>query len=642
MPGQLSKAHAPLEKASGCLKCHEPDKTIVAARCLVCHAEVGRRIAAKKGVHRDVIDRCLPCHVEHAGRDVDLRPIDPRKFDHAGRTGFALEGRHAAIAPTCSKCHKTRSFLTASPACASCHEDKHKGRLGTDCERCHTPRVPFVETRRAFDHGKAPFVLTGAHLTVKCELCHKEKTYRGLRFASCGDCHKDPHDRPLGKCESCHQTNGFRKGFVPGMVDHSRTAFPLAGGHAKVPCASCHGPAFPRPRSKAPPCTVCHAQPHGRSLRDECGTCHRETGRTAPPFDHRARTRFPLEGKHAALPCTRCHKPSPAVRVAEGAKRPVEFQGLSASCASCHADSHRGRLGTACEKCHDPRSFRLGSFRHPRFPEFFVGRHAAGACEKCHRPVPAGETRRFKGTSLACGTCHTDPHLGQVGSSCKPCHAPDALKFQVVGFDHSRSRFPLDGRHAAIPCDRCHKREEGAFPAGRGSAVRLTEVPRDCVSCHRDVHGGKLGEKCGKCHSAVTFALPKYVHADERGAGGARRTCVSCHRPAYEKSHEPPHAAAGLGTDCESCHRLEDPSWALGTYPHATWKLRGSHQDASCSRCHTGGVFRGLPVTCVSCHLDDYQRALRPNHAAGGLSTECEPCHGVADTTWRRATPKPG
>ena len=72
---------------------------------------MAERIRLKKGVHRDVTGDCASCHVEHAGVDAELRPFDPKSFDHATETGFPLDGRHAAVAKDCAKCHKTRSFL---------------------------------------------------------------------------------------------------------------------------------------------------------------------------------------------------------------------------------------------------------------------------------------------------------------------------------------------------------------------------------------------------------------------------------------------------------------------------------------------------------------------------------------------------
>ncbi|MEI6670009.1 MAG: hypothetical protein WCP29_17805, partial [Acidobacteriota bacterium] len=179
-PGPLSKAHATLEGAANCQKCHTAGRKILADQCLVCHKPVGERILRKQGVHRDVTIDCTSCHVEHKGPDADIRPFNLEKFDHGRDAGFALEGKHAALVATCAKCHKTRSYLTLTPTCTTCHKDVHLGTLGPTCLTCHVMTVPFKDVRTRFDHTKAAFALTGAHVKVACEKCHVNKVYKGL------------------------------------------------------------------------------------------------------------------------------------------------------------------------------------------------------------------------------------------------------------------------------------------------------------------------------------------------------------------------------------------------------------------------------------------------------------------------------
>jgi Zn-finger protein len=76
-PGPLSKAHASLiTPAGGCETCHVAPGKIEGARCLKCHQPIAARIAAKKGVHREVAGDCEACHQEHQGVDADLRPLE--------------------------------------------------------------------------------------------------------------------------------------------------------------------------------------------------------------------------------------------------------------------------------------------------------------------------------------------------------------------------------------------------------------------------------------------------------------------------------------------------------------------------------------------------------------------------------------
>jgi hypothetical protein len=155
-------------------------------RCLACHKPVAERIAKKKGVHREVTNDCVACHVEHAGRDAELRPFDPRTFDHRTETGFPLDGRHAPL--RCNQCHKTRSYLGLSSACVSCHKDPHQGRLGTDCARCHSTTLSFRDLVRSFDHAKTAF-RSKADIALPSRNAVRGQ-YKGVRHASCADCHR--------------------------------------------------------------------------------------------------------------------------------------------------------------------------------------------------------------------------------------------------------------------------------------------------------------------------------------------------------------------------------------------------------------------------------------------------------------------
>ena len=65
--------------------------------------------------------------------------------------------------------------------------------------------------------------------------------YAGLPFATCSDCHRDPHKGEFKQgCESCHTTSRGRNRALPTTFDHSKTSFPLLGKHLEVPCVSCH------------------------------------------------------------------------------------------------------------------------------------------------------------------------------------------------------------------------------------------------------------------------------------------------------------------------------------------------------------------------------------------------------------------
>jgi len=587
-PGPLSKAHAEVEGVTKCVQCHEAGRGVTAERCLSCHKPIAERIARKFGVHREVTDNCVKCHAEHGGVDADLRRLEPKTFDHAAETGYALEGRHAPLAQACEKCHTTRSFLKAQPVCLTCHEDKHTPTLGNDCTRCHSTTIAFKETRTTFDHETARFGLTGAHRTVQCEKCHKDAVFRGLAFDRCNACHQTPHRRTLGPaCTTCHATNAWETR----KIDHARTGFTLIGAHGKVECAKCHQTKITTPL-RFDRCSSCHENVHRESIKDDCRTCHNETGFHTAKFDHAERTDFPLAGKHVDLECRKCHKSVSAPDVPLAAKV-LDYGGTRAECATCHEDEHKGKYGRLCDSCHRPATFKTAGFVHPGHPEFFGGSHTKVECAKCHartvdpRPSPAafsGPVARATPPDLACRTCHEDVHLGQVGPACDTCHAVDAAKFAVPRFSHDRAAFPLKGKHRDVECAKCHKVETRAYPAGTGKARRLKPVAVECRTCHEDPHLGQLDQRCDTCHAPDTFKVPAYDH------------------------HGLPVLFAGFHgrLPCKSCHKTETGAFPAGPGTAVRFKVG---------------------KTCAACHTQFYGGALAfarlvPAHSIGGRSYE--------------------
>lgn len=585
-PGKLAKAHANLEGLSNCQQCHEQGRKVTAAKCLSCHRPIADRIARRSGVHKDVKDECVVCHAEHAGVNGELRPFDPKTFDHAGVTGFALDGKHGNLAAGCAACHKQRTFLDVKSGCVSCHADVHKPSLGANCQTCHSTKAAFKSIGTAFDHTKAAFQLAGAHKAVTCEKCHVNQVFKGVAFSSCTSCHKDPHRQTFGAtCTTCHSNDSWRTT----RVDHGKTAFALVGQHQKAACAACHKQPSMRVKPRSDTCATCHVDVHKGAFKQDCKSCHNESGFAKAPFDH-SQTAFALTGKHAPLGCEACHKTVGGQSRLPAAKRVSDFRGLSTTCVSCHADVHQAQLGTSCDTCHTSASFKVSTFMHTSAPEFFGGQHASLTCEKCHvqkgptQPVRTGLPLvldvRYRNLPTACASCHEDVHLGQETAPCESCHTVAQAKFALPKFPHAKTTFPLTGKHETTACVLCHKRETGAFPKGHGTAVRYKGLGKTCVACHQDVHLGQVEAACETCHTTRAFAIDKYRHRNARtltdffAGPHAKATCQACHKPTTGQfpagrgtavrfkvdtgcvsCHTDVHKGA-LGPDCGNCHRL--------------------------------------------------------------------------------------
>jgi hypothetical protein len=617
---------------------------------------------------------------------------------------------------------KPKTYLGLSQACATCHEDVHKPSLGEDCERCHDTAAWHNATTQ-FDHSKTKYPLRGAHAKVDCEKCHGVKlSVLRPKFALCTDCHKDPHAAAMGdekactlchsetawkdshydqrthpktlplanahaidcakchdakldkrppvacvachpdphrpslgtRCEQCHTATAWTKAAPPAKVEfHDRTNYPLRGMHVQVKCDACHDPRKPAAKRYRPlphgKCLDCHKDPHMGETDKPCESCHGVEGWKPARFeiaDH-AKTRYPLEGAHQAVPCTKCHDAPP--------KSPGFNRG-NPPCEACHADPHKGQFaGQTCATCHAVAAWSPSTFTkdaHAKAGFALTGKHDV-ACGRCH----AGT---FKGLSPECGTCHDDHHAGQFAPrKCTECHAGAVWK-PAPGFDHGKT-FVLRGQHAKAACERCH-------PKVRLTASLETEVyalgarSRECVGCHRSVHGepgsalAQATRACTTCHGEASWRDVKTgVQFDHAATGAplvgghATAVCSNCHTPVHRKVPRMPdcagcHADRHYGRNgdrCEGCHspRTWKQDQVLVAHDTTRLPLRGAHAVQGCVTCHkdlASGNYRGLDPACRGCHLHTVEdRRPHPDHTKDVAFLTCENCHTVMG--WRPA-----
>ena len=486
MPGPVARAHAQYEQE--CALCHARfARQSQSQLCLDCHKDVAADIADGKGFHAKSSQvrgrECKACHTDHKGRDADIVGLQVALFDHK-LTNFPLEGKHATA--ECSGCHVPgKPFHAADGECGSCHrkDDRHHGNLGAACADCHSPSA-WKDVR--FDHtATAHYALTGRHAKVPCAGCHVEQRYQNTAN-TCVGCHAadDKHHGTNGReCQDCHTASKWSEV----SFDHlARTRFPLRGGHAGLMCESCH--AGDKVGKKLPAdCQGCHAKDDAHDGRNgvQCANCHRVTDWKDVTFDHARDAHFALNGAHANLECKSCHT------------RPVADARLPEECAGCHAaeDAHQGRLGEACASCHGEVGWKTAvRFDHglTQFP--LLGKHADVACGNCHA------TKAFRDAPQKCIDCHAadDAHERRLGTDCAMCHNPGDWTRWVFEHD-ARTHFRLDGAHANLSCDSCHRAATRS-----GGMVKLATT---CGSCHRndDIHHGEFGQQCERCHVTDSF-----------------------------------------------------------------------------------------------------------------------------------------
>ncbi|MBI5493915.1 MAG: hypothetical protein HY904_02745 [Deltaproteobacteria bacterium] len=668
-PGARVRGHQDLD----CKKCHAEGtgSGIDRNKCLGCHdhRDLRAQVEHGRGLHGrpEFQKSCEKCHVDHKGEKA--RVIDWKleggmdQFNHA-KTGYELEGRHRRV--KCTDCHKARfersgtpRFLGLDQKCLSCHQDVHNFQNTrkelTDCTVCHQFDAREIASQQAvlrtFNHAAVTeHALRGAHDDIKCTKCHTQgKAFRmAQKPQGCASCHKDPHRNVYTaegrSCEKCHVED--KASFKEQRFDHGKTRFPLQFTHARTACTKCH----PKEVLKSPAldCLGCHREDNvhvvaGADRFDgvACQKCHTPQGfKGRVIFNHGQETRMKLAGRHAEVGCAGCHRGKPKAEVRTAEDTFERFK--SAECIGCHQhrEAHQRAFHDTpqvCTRCHVPGSDNLKLPPHDKLSEVFAqaGAHAAVSCEKCH-----GEGIKKLKVGADCVTCHEDKHRGTLGEgkNCKACHT-EGYAFLQVSLDHDRdTHYPLTGRHASVRCARCHP--------GAPATYKVPE--QKCVDCHgaQDVHAGKLGLDCARCHTPSGGA-PRFDHARMtrfplEGAH-ARAECVGCHalpergpdgQPVVDWQFRAPgkdcktchgdrHGVSAAST-CARCHGMEDWRTRIVDRYHDVppFSLLGQHSDLECTKCHGQSAdLTGTGTRCESCHRQD--------DIHGGALRECQQCHRV-------------
>lgn len=296
--------------------------------------------------------------------------------------------------------------------------------------------------------------------------------------------------------------------------------------------------------------------------------------------------------------------------------------------------------------------------------------NGATQCTACHS-LAVGSAQ------LKCLDCHTEMRQrlaerrglhatflekGAVGKDCVRCHSEhNGENFPLLWseaslkeFDHRRTGYPLEGRHAGLTCNQCHSAQHVA--GAERKTIKMTDLnrtylglSRDCLNCHLDEHHGQLKSNCASCHNFAGWKpVPGFDHAKTKFAltgGHEKVACLKCHamvdgpKP-YIKyvgikfhtctdCHADPHRGAFPDT-CQTCHTTI--SWKQvhmeGKFDHSQTRfpLLGKHEAVGCENCHRRAAFKS-PVPhqkCADCHTPDPHRGQFKHRAGGG---ECTDCH---------------
>jgi hypothetical protein len=345
-----------------------------------------------------------------------------------------------------------------------------------------------------------------------------------------------------------------------------------------------------------------------------------------------------------------------ALAVALGLAAPARGQLSPGPLARAHADIDQP---LSCFKCHAR------------------GESMDSRCLACHAEIAwlrdRGRGLHARERETACATCHPD-HAGRDFAMIR------WEEGSVERFDHRRTGWPLEGKHARTACRSCHAAERRTGPAA--ALARRADPARSwvglepaCVSCHSDPHAGRLGDACVSCHAAAAWGpVERFDHARTAFPLTGRHagvSCAACHGPADSapRSKARPSVAAtrrvlsplphdGCGAchvdphggkfqrACSECHTTEGfRILRTGAVDHGATRfpLRGRHVDVACASCHTakgsGWMDRPRFASCSDCHEDAHAgqaRLVRDANAGGAgraassrASEDCSACHDV-------------
>jgi hypothetical protein len=260
----------------------------------------------------------------------------------------------------------------------------------------------------------------------------------------------------------------------------------------------------------------------------------------------------------------------------------------------------------SCANCHDRSNVKTQT----------------SLCVDCHKPIAADlkqhqgyHGRMTNAGASECRACHTE-HKGRQS---------DIVQLSRAQFDHRLTDFALEGAHAVLTCEGCHK---------KGEAWR--KAPSSCVGCHKndDVHRGQFTQSCGECHGSSSWTGGKFDHDKTNfKLTGAHDTvtCNACHVAGHYK--QTPKSCNGChatddehrgarGEDCGKCHVTKE--WRTAKYDHLKetgYELLGVHDRINCVACHRSGNYKDkIPKDCNGCHQADDAHAAR-------FGQKCGDCH---------------
>ena len=470
--------------------------------------------------------------------------------------------------------------------------------------------------RQLFTYGFIFILLGFQQLSAQISPGDLSKAHAHLEgISNCTKCHVLGEKETTSKCLECHEEIQY-------LINNKK------GYHAST-------------EIKDTKCAKCHGEHFGREFK--------LTKFDTITFNHEL-TGFNLIEKHGELSCEKCHNPN-LIENKVSQKEGHTYLGLGTSCLSCHDDYHQNSLSRDCASCHNQSKFKPAPYFNHEKTEFqLLGKHKNVDCEKCHKLENNNGVKFQQFANVKhdnCTDCHEDVHKNKFGQNCTKCHTVESFHIanKITDFDHSKTNYPLLGKHINLDCTKCHK----------GSYTKSIKHEL-CSHCHEDYHKGQLkrtgrNSDCADCHTnesftQTTYTIDKHNQSEFILKGSHLATpCALCHKK------EETWLFKEIGTECTACHENihknhisnkylvngtclnchTEENWKSINFDHAStnFKLLGKHKGLDCRQCHfpveneiITQIFNGLDQNCYTCHDDKHHKQFEENK-----HTNCEKCH---------------
>lgn len=374
-----------------------------------------------------------------------------------------------------------------------------------------------------------------------------------------------------------------------------------------------------------------------------------------------------LEG---ASNCTQCHAVGNKVTREKCLACHQEIKNNIDANKGYHASKEvKGKNCAACHNDHHGRDFQLIKFNKKTFNHSLTGfvlkgQHAKEDCASCHNPKRISDPKLEKksstylGLNQKCLSCHDDFHQSKMSANCAECHNFDSWK-NAKAFDHSKTRFPLRGKHQNVKCIDCHKTE-----IIKGKKVQKFSglAFANCNACHKDVHENRFGQDCKKCHTEESFHKIKGINNFDHDKTAYKLVgkhklvdCKACHKTAnmtdplkhdrctdcHKDEHDGQFAVKGIAPDCKECHSIygfKPSEFSIERHNKTNFKLDGAHLATSCNQCHkkepnSKWKFRSMGTQCIDCHKNEHEGFIGDKFMP---DKNCAVCHNT--TNWKKIT----